>query len=290
MPMNPSVVSKNPKVGIVVGVPLGNGKMGAIIFLSPTHSRFGDAYGFMRGAWSEEQIQSSDWNPPVFRSPLFTSNKMLHDAKWLALASRPDLTNRFDPPEWLYHPDDAPIGESHGKFGLAETPQGDIRELGEEEARNRFLLLRGHSNQGPLPSDIIELLREHCLTEKERALATAPTSAMVPPVAPKQKPKPKSLAALKRERFFSSWKGFVPADAIRKAEAAVQEAIESLDGKSPTQAARRLATLVRTFNNLDFDKGSIERETIMDAVEVLASACGVDEEAFEEIIDAERDF
>jgi hypothetical protein len=288
--MNPSIVAKKPKPGTVVGVPLGNGRMGAIIYLTPTHSSFGDAYGFMRGVWSADQIRASDWNPPVFRSPLFTSNKMLHDAKWLALAYRPDLTDRFDPPEYLHHPEDAPLGMSHGKFGLAENSRGEIRELSEEEARSRFLLLHGHSNQGPLPSDIIELLREHCLTEKERAVATASTSAKVPPVAPKRKPKTKSLAALKRERFFSSWKGFVPADAIRKAEAAVHEAIESLEGKSPAQAARRLATLVRTFNNLDFEKGSIERETIMDAVEVLASACGVDEEGFEEVIDAERDF
>lgn len=286
--MSPTVVAKNPKAGAVVGVPLGNGKLGAIIYLSS--SRFGDAYGLMRGAWSEEQIQAGDWNPSVFRSPLFTSNKMLRDAKWPALASRPDLVDRFDPPEWLHHPDEAPIGISHGKFGLAENAEGDTRELSEEEARNRFLLLHGHSHQGPLPFQIIELLREHCLTEKERAVATEPTSAKVPPVAQERKPKPKSLAALKRERFFSSWKGFVPADAIRKAETAVHEAIESLDGKSPAQAARRLATLVRTFNKLDFDKGSIERETIMDAVEVLASACGVDEETFEEVIDAERDF
>jgi hypothetical protein len=107
---------------------------------------------------------------------------------------------------------------------------------------------------------------------------------------PQQERKPKSLPALKGERFFSSWKGLVPDDVIREAEAAVQEAIESLEGKSPDQAAHRLATLVRTFNGLDFDKGTIERETIMDAVEALASACGVDEEAFEEIVDAERDF
>lgn len=283
------VVASSPKPGTVVGVPLGNGKLGAIVYLGPTHSPFGDAYGFLRGAWRAEQIEAPDWNPPVFRSPIFTSTKMLRAAKWLALAVRPDLTERFDAPEWLHHPGDAAIGISHGNFGLAENAEGEIRELSEEEARNRFLMLRGRATNGGLPSDLVEFLSEHCLTGKDRALAAELAKALLP-VPKKGKPKSKSLAALKHERFFASWKGFVPGDAIRKAEETVHQAIKSLDGKSPAQAARRLATLVRTFNKLDFDKGSIERETIMDAVEVLAAACGVDEETFNEVIDAERDF
>jgi hypothetical protein len=285
--MAPSIVSKKPKVGALVGVPLRNGEMGAMIYLSS--SRLGDAYGLLRGAWSEQQMRASDWNSPVFPSPIFTESKSLHDAKWPALGSRPDLIGRFYAPELLYHPDDASLDVSHGKFGLAESPDGRVRKLSAKEALDRFVLVRGQHCYGMGPEDIVALLEEHCLG-KARAVTVELTRTTVASSEVKVRSKPKSLAELKREQFFSAWKGFVPVAAIRKAEAAVQEAIESLEGKSPAQAVRRLTTLVRTFNKLDFNKGTIERETIMDAVEVLASACGVDAEVFEEEIDAERDF
>lgn len=284
--MTPSIVSKKPKTGTVVGVPLGNSETGAMIYLSS--SSIGDAYGLLRGSWSEQQIRASEWNPPVFPSPIFTASKFVHDSKWHALGSRPDLIGRFYPPESLYHPSEESLGVPHSKFGLAESPNGHLRKLSQEEARERFVPVGGIYYQALVPEDIVALLQEHCL-----GIVRGPadlTQSTASPSESKVKSKPKSLAELKREQFFSSWKGFVPSGAIRKAEVAVQEAIESLEGKSPAQAARRLATLVRTFNKLDFDKGTIERETIMDAVEVLASACGVDAEVFDEEIDAERDF
>jgi hypothetical protein len=104
----------------------------------------------------------------------------------------------------------------------------------------------------------------------------------------------KGVASLKKKRFFAAWKGAVPAPLIKEAELAMQEAIASLEGKSPAQAARRLARLVRTFNALDGHHGrsfdTIDAEDIMDAVGTVAFACGVDDEVFDEVIDAARDF
>jgi hypothetical protein len=104
----------------------------------------------------------------------------------------------------------------------------------------------------------------------------------------------KGVSSLVRKRFFSAWKGAVPAAMIKDAEAAMREAVLSLEGKSAKQAARRLATLVRTFNKLDGSHGrtfdTIDREDIMEAIGTVAFACGVADEVFDEVIDAERDF
>ncbi|MDP2275205.1 MAG: hypothetical protein Q8K32_30955 [Archangium sp.] len=104
----------------------------------------------------------------------------------------------------------------------------------------------------------------------------------------------KGVSTLKRKRFFAAWKGAVPVAMIKEAEAAMQAAVLSLEGKSPAQAARRLSSLVRTFNKLDGKHGrsfdTIDREDIMDAVSTVAFACGVADDVFDEVIDAVRDF
>lgn len=104
----------------------------------------------------------------------------------------------------------------------------------------------------------------------------------------------KGVSGLKRKRFFAAWKGAVPPAMIKAAEAAMQAAVVSLEGKSAAQAARRLTTLVRTFNKLDGRHGrsfdTIDREDIMDAVSTVAFACGVEDDVFDEVIDAVRDF
>jgi hypothetical protein len=104
----------------------------------------------------------------------------------------------------------------------------------------------------------------------------------------------KGVGSLKKTRFFAAWKGAHPTALIKEAEAAMREAVLSLDGKTPAQAVKRLSKLVRTFNTLDerhdhpFD--TIDREDIMEAVGTIAFACGVGDDVFEEVIDAERDF
>jgi len=104
----------------------------------------------------------------------------------------------------------------------------------------------------------------------------------------------KGVSSLRRRRFFGAWKGAVPRALISEAEAAVREAVVALAGKSPAQASRRLATLVRTFNRLEgrHDHGfdTVEREDIMEAVGLVAFACGVDDQVFDEVIDAARSF
>ena len=104
----------------------------------------------------------------------------------------------------------------------------------------------------------------------------------------------KGVSSLKRKRFFGAWKGAVPAAMITEAEAAMRDAVLSLEGKSPAQAARRLATLVRSFNKLngrhehEFD--TTDAEDIMEAVGTVAFACGVEDAVFDDVIDSVREF
>ena len=104
----------------------------------------------------------------------------------------------------------------------------------------------------------------------------------------------KGVKGLAKTRFFASWKGEVPTPMIKDAEAAMREAVSSLEGRSVAQSTRRLAQLVRAFNKLDGKHGktfdTIEREDIMDAISSVALACGVSDDDFEEKIDAEREF
>lgn len=104
----------------------------------------------------------------------------------------------------------------------------------------------------------------------------------------------RGVASLKRTRFFGAWKGVVPAPMIQEAEAVMREAVLSLEGKSPAQAARRLVRVVRSFNALDGRYGrefdTVDREDIMEAVNKVAFACGVEDAVFDESIDAEREF
>lgn len=98
----------------------------------------------------------------------------------------------------------------------------------------------------------------------------------------------RGVAALKRRRFFAAWKGSAPRALINDAEALLRDAVTALDGKTPAQAKRRLAQVVKGFNALDGAHGhtfdGVDREDIVDALGTLALACGVDDETFEEVV------
>lgn len=285
------LVGRRSRSGDLVGVPVAPSRWGVMVAIPGFD---GDTYGLVKGLWSLESISEKNWTPETFPTPFITSNSMLREIGWRCVGFRPDLVGEFDPPSWLQHPSEANPGESFGEFGVENLPDGSRRTLSRAEAARRFLLLDGDYFRVIQPGQIVDLYREHFLSPKERAaLAKADRPPPEAGTGEVKTPKPRSLTALKRARFFSSWKGFAPTGAIKQAEAAVREAIESLNGKSPSQAVRRLTALVRTFNKLEgtegFEFGTIEAETIMAAIGEVAAACGIEEREFLEV-DSERDF
>lgn len=154
------------------------------------------------------------------------------------------------------------------------------------------LLLRDARLQWRWEHEREAVLAEDALAEREKAAKFEAALA----AAGKRKAtlQRKGVASLSNKRFFAAWKGAVPAAMLNDAEAAMRAAVISLEGKSAKQATRRLATLVRTFNELDGRHGrqfdTIDREDIMEAIGTVAFACGVPDEVFDEVIDGERDF
>ncbi len=130
--------------------------------------------------------------------------------------------------------------------------------------------------------------------QRERAQAGTLATALAAQGRAQASLRQKGVAALKKKRFFAAWKHVVPKALIDEAEAATREAVRSLEGRTPAQAARRLAALVRTFNRLDGRHGrtfdTADREDIMEALGTIALACRVDDETFEAVVDAVRDF
>lgn len=248
-----------PRVGDVVAIPVDGVRFGAMIYLPK--SAFGDTWGLFRGIWSLAEMSRKGWAPSKIAAPVFVSKMFLRDAGWRCVSCRPDLVDGFDTPSSLHAP--PPL------FG-------------------RPALIRPHQ--------LVSILEEQFLTDVERARLSNHTS-VVSEVSRGERATPPDVAsvnALKERRFFDSWKGFAPPAVIAKAEAAVQEAIASIEGRAPAAAADRLAVLVRTFNRLDDGKsfvvGSLERDTIMEALRTIASACGIEDSVFDEIVDGAREF
>lgn len=138
--------------------------------------------------------------------------------------------------------------------------------------------------------------REALLAEEaaeERARADTFANALAEQGRANEKLAKQGVKALAKKKFFSVWKGDRPKPLIAAAEALMQEAIGELDGLPPAKATKRLVRLVKDFNRLDGREHSFDTtdaEDIMDAVGTVAIACGVDDDTFDDVIDAARDF
>ncbi|HEY1088917.1 MAG TPA: hypothetical protein VGE37_14535 [Archangium sp.] len=94
------------------------------------------------------------------------------------------------------------------------------------------------------------------------------------------------------KKFFEVWKGERPKSAIVAAERVMSDALKDLAGKTPKQAAKRLAVAMKQFSALheaiEFDEDAAD--DVLDALLVVANVCEVGAEAFEKIVDVERTF
>lgn len=116
--------------------------------------------------------------------------------------------------------------------------------------------------------------------------------------APKSSSRPTTtLAKLRRETWFASWRGEVPAPTIHAAAAIVRDAVDALCAlKGPVPPQRALTPLkkaVRAMNALQRREQfitTIEAEDVVEALKSIAAAAGVDEKTFELKVDVLRDF
>ncbi len=122
--------------GSVIAIPLPTAaKYGALVMLD--RNSFGTAFGLLDATFDRppEAIDASIEGLP---SALYCDEEFLRSGRWRILFRDERLTERFPPDPEVFH---SPIfSPDYGPFGLAETADGRIRELGEAEAREAGVL------------------------------------------------------------------------------------------------------------------------------------------------------
>lgn len=102
------------------------------------------------------------------------------------------------------------------------------------------------------------------------------------------------VEGLQKKRFFAAWSGSVPKAMQLAAERLLRSAVTPGRELSKPQWIRRLSALVEAFNALDGSHGhdfsTPDTEDIMEAVALVATACGIDDATFDAEIDAVREF
>ena len=123
--------------GDLIGVPHSSGQDTVLVYLG-MFGTFGDAFGIFDDLVSPDESLTS-WQPSgVQAHPLFVDDEYVQLGRWSVKAHRPDLVSQFREPEMFHDPQDDPGDGSHGRYGLAETPSGELRNLDREEAEAIF--------------------------------------------------------------------------------------------------------------------------------------------------------
>jgi hypothetical protein len=125
--------------GTVIAIPGRNAQWYPVLYL--TSNRFGDAFGtFPENKLPELPLKTNQ--SPAGGRVIYSMLKSVRKGQWRILGSRPDLLRCFPKDPEIYH------SKTHynlenpkiGKFGSAESPNGDLRDIDEAEAKSVGLL------------------------------------------------------------------------------------------------------------------------------------------------------
>lgn len=142
-------------------------------------------------------------------------------------------------------------------------------------------------------------LHERAAVLAEDARAQALSQSKLFAAAAKQHAQRKRLLGsgvegLQKKRFFAAWSGAVPKRMQTAAERLLRSAVTPGSELSKPEWIRRLISVVEAFNELDgsygHDFSTPDTEDIMEAVALVATACGIDDDTFDAEIDAVREF
>jgi len=117
--------------GTVIGVPSGEGDAFAVLYL--TSNTFGHAFGILKGRFRHLRTNSRF---EASQSHVYSSLRPVREGRWKLLGIRPDLISMFPSDPEIYHRKSGRNLEnpSIGPFGSAETANGELRNLSQEEA------------------------------------------------------------------------------------------------------------------------------------------------------------
>lgn len=129
---------RSVRPGAVVGFPASSGGWFRAVVLKRT--RFGDPLGILKGV--ARRLNESIGDNAASELVCYSTLASIKDRKlFLSRLYFPELVSRFpDQPE-IYHRNEDNRGDPKiGKFGVAETPSGELREIDQEEAEKVGLL------------------------------------------------------------------------------------------------------------------------------------------------------
>jgi hypothetical protein len=131
---------KRAKVGDIVAIPAANGRYFLAVALD--RNVFGTALGLFEGTHPAQAISVSR-HPPTAPRPVYVGDdeEPVASGRWRIIGHDDGLRELFPAkPEIFHRPRTGGPLPSVGPHGAAETPDGDLRPLSEEEAREVGLM------------------------------------------------------------------------------------------------------------------------------------------------------
>lgn len=126
-------VPKRAEVGDILAIPARDGRHFLAVVLD--RNTFGTALGLFEGTHPARAISAAE-HPPVVDRPVYVGEEAVASGRWRVVGHDDDLVKVFPPkPEIFHRPDPDLLDDSVGPHGAAETPDRQVRQLSEREAR-----------------------------------------------------------------------------------------------------------------------------------------------------------
>ena len=131
--MRSDKAAKRGEIGDIVAIPARDDRhfLGVVL----DRNAFGTALGLFEGTHPAHAISAAD-HPPVVGRPVYVGELGVARGRWQIIGSDRGLVDLFPAkPEIFHRPDPDLLDDSVGPHGAAESPDRQVRQLSEQEAR-----------------------------------------------------------------------------------------------------------------------------------------------------------
>ena len=124
---------KRAEVGDILAIPARDG--GHFLAVVLDRNAFGTALGLFEGTHPPRAVSAAK-HPPVVDRTVYVGEEAVASGRWRVVGHDDDLVELFPAkPEIFHRPDPDLLDDSVGPHGAAETPDRQVRQLSEREAR-----------------------------------------------------------------------------------------------------------------------------------------------------------
>lgn len=123
-----------PRPGDLFAIPRDQG--GYYFVVHVASNQFGEAFGILAGHY-EAPMLPNGWIAVPIRHAVYTGKALVANGRWKCFANRQDVLRLFpQTPEIFHAKSDNQTDPCIGPFGSGEKPSGQLREIGEAEAKD----------------------------------------------------------------------------------------------------------------------------------------------------------